>query len=160
MTEDHRAAVRGVADVLIALKDLPEEIRSLKDRITSNLLWVVTEHKPGPKQKIHGVRWRTPAAHLLAEMRDTKTLRHEHVIERRWMIDFLHDHPEAISVALWNYPACIVTVDEHIALGRSTEWGWARYLEAQLEVIDGETGRPLDLMKSDQQLKHLFESMK
>ena len=50
-------------------------------------------------------------------------MRHEHIIERRWMIEFLHLQGEAVRSALWNYPACLVTVPEHTALGQTTEWG-------------------------------------
>jgi hypothetical protein len=159
MTDEHRAAVNGVVQVLEALQALPEETRSLKNRITSNLLWVVTEFKPGTKHKVHGVRWRTPAAHALALTQQTKTVRHEHVIERRWMIDFLHETPHAMARALWNYPACLVTVKEHIALGKTRGWGWARYTEANIKVIDAETGAVMDLSKAQAELRQEYESL-
>lgn len=159
MVEDHRLAIRGVAEVLQALQDIPEEFRFLKDRITSNLLWVVTEYKPGTKHKIEGVRWRTPAAHELVKARDTKLVRHEHVVERKWMVQFLHDNPPALTDALWNYPACLVTRDEHIALGASSHWGWQRYLNAGLEVIDATTEAALSLEEADKLLRRIYEEL-
>lgn len=159
MLDEHRSAIDGVIQIVDALHELPDEIRYLKDRIVSNLLWVVTEFKPGTKHKIHGVRWRTPAAHALVASRDTKTVRHEHVIERRWMIDFLHSHPEVVADALWNYPACLVTVAEHTALGRSDGWGWSRYVDAHLEVIDGATEESIDLVRADRELRSHYASL-
>lgn len=157
MLDEHRAAIEGVAQVFEALHQLPDDVRFLKDRIISNLLWIVTEFKPGAKHKIHGVRWRTPAAHELASRKETKAVRHEHVIERRWMIEFLHEHPESTSDALWNYPACLVTKQEHLLLGKSSGWEWARYVEAGLEVLDGETGRPVDLNEADSPLHDVYQ---
>lgn len=159
MLEEHRAAIKGVAQVFEALQQLPDEVLFLKARIISNLLWVVTEFKPGTKHKIHGVRWRTPSAHELTLRKETKTVRHEHVIERRWMIEFLNAHPEAMEVAIWNYPACLVTTEEHLRLGTSKVWGWARYLKAGLDVVDGETGRKLDLKQADSELRAKYEEL-
>lgn len=159
MLEEHRKAVDGVIQVIDALQDLPDEIRYLKDRIISNLLWVVTEFKPGTKHKIHGVRWRTPDAHALVMARDTKTVRHEHIIERRWMIEFLNLHGGVVGSALWNYPACLVTVPEHTALGQSTQWGWRRYVDAGLQVIDAVTGDEVNLVSADEELREHFLSI-
>lgn len=159
MLEEHRAAIDGVAQVFEALHQLPDEVRFLKSRIISNLLWVVTEFKPGAKHKIHGVRWRTPAAHDIALRKETKGIRHEHIIERRWMIDFLHTHPEATKPAIWNYPACLVTTQEHLRLGATKAWGWRRYIEAGLQVIDGETGTTMDLAQADLELRATYEEL-
>lgn len=159
MTDAHRHAINGVVEVIKALRDLPDEIRYLKDRIISNLLWVVTEFKPGTKHKVNGVRWRTPAAHALVVAGDTKNVRHEHVIERRWMIVFLNEHPDEVKDALWNYPACLVTVDEHMALGKGAGWGWDRYIQARLTVIDAETASNLELSKAHSELRATYERL-
>jgi len=158
MLDAHRQAVDGVAQVLKALQELPDDVRFLKDRIVSNLLWVVTEFKPGAKHKILGVRWRTPAAHDLVQTAETKSVRHEHVVERNWMIQFLHDHPTAIDPALWNYPACLVTTTEHTALGTTSAWGWARYIAADIQVIDATNGRSVDLVAMNTHLRKTYES--
>lgn len=62
MSAAHRQEVDGIAPIIQALAALPEVSRPLHVRVVKDLLWVVTEYRPGYPHKLAGVRWRTPAA--------------------------------------------------------------------------------------------------
>jgi hypothetical protein len=148
MTDAHAAEIGGIVEIIEMLAALPEESRPLHVRVVKSLLWIVTEFRPGFPHKLAGVRWRTPEAHALVLARQPKTVRHEHVIERDWMARVLLDHPGTAADALWQYPCCLVTVEEHARLSRSPSWGWRRYLDAGVDVIDAGSGMaaPIDAM--------------
>lgn len=145
MSPAHRDEVDGIAPIIQALAALPEVSRSLHVRVVKDLLWVVTEYRPGYPHKLAGVRWRTPTAHDLVQTRQTKTVRHEHVVERDWMARKLLEHPEIVAAALWEYPCALVTTAEHDQLSK-TAWGWRRYLDSGTVVIDASTGERADLV--------------
>jgi hypothetical protein len=144
MSDAHRQEVDGIAPIIQALAALPEVSRPLHVRVVKDLLWVVTEFRPGYPHKLAGVRWRTPAAHDFVQTRQTKAVRHEHVVERDWMARKLLEHPGIVAEALWEYPCALVTSGEHDRLSR-TAWGWRRYLDSGTLVIDAATGEPADL---------------
>lgn len=157
MSDEHRAAIEHVVTIVRALAALPAESRQLQVRVVKNLLWIVTEFKPGYTHKILGVRLRTPAAHEAVLARSFSIVRHEHVVERDLMARRLLDLPEQAEALLWNYPACLVTTAEHSALGRTDAWGWGRYVAAGLNVSDAETGEPMALEEMDLGLRQLYE---
>lgn len=64
-----------------------------------------------------------------------KTLRHEHVVPRRLMIQKLMGADPAV---LTEAVACVVTIDEHAQLGDGA--GWERYWTAKIRVWDRATG--------------------
>ena len=86
----------------------------------------------------------------------SKVVRHEHVIERDWMARFLEEHPSAVTEALWEYPACLVTKAEHERLAKS--WGWRRYLEASVRVVDAASGKEVNLDAMDVELRTSYET--
>lgn len=85
---------------------------------------------------------------------------HEHVWPRKGMIDKLlteHQASDAATVRAFleaHGIACIVTVEEHALLGSSAGNGWARYVNAGVEVWDRQEERPLvinpDIEPADQ----------
>jgi hypothetical protein len=160
MSEAHRSEITGIAEIIVMLAELPKESRPLHVRVVKNLLWVVTEYRPGFAHKVAGVRWRTPSAHDLIEARQTKGLRHEHVIERDWMARRLLEMPDTARDALWQYPSCIVTTDEHGRLSASHEWGWDRYRDADIPVIDAGTGRRVDLRRMASDLVQAYRDLR
>lgn len=157
MSDAHQAAIEQVVTIVRALAALPDESRHLQVRVVKNLLWIVTEFKPGPLHKILGVRWRTPAAHQAVLARSFSTVRHEHVVERDLMARRLLDLPQEVELLVANYPACLVTTGEHSALGRTGQWGWRRYIDAHLDVIDAESGELAPLGEMDLRLRSLYD---
>lgn len=53
----------------------------------------------------------------------------------------------------------LVTTQEHLGLGASNAWGWRRYIEAGLEVVDGESGDVLDLTQANAELRATYEEL-
>lgn len=109
-------------------------------------LWKWTEGlgvSPHPKYNIpyisagvlHGES-PTPVNHEHVGTR--KELRQE-LLSRRWSDDELRTFLEQEAVA------CIVTVEEHAALGASKKKGWQRYVDAGIAVWDRGAQRWLDL---------------
>ena len=77
-------------------------------------------------------------------------LAHDHVWQRRALIDKLMTHPDDVLQIVENAIGCTVTREEHQRLtsedrrGQSLE-GWVRYAKAKIEVIDNSTGERLAL---------------
>jgi hypothetical protein len=73
-------------------------------------------------------------------------LQHEHVFERKKMVDSLLERPEKIEEIVERAAGCIVTKTEHALLGRVDPRldGWDRYRAAKIRVINRETGQPLE----------------
>src|SRR4051794_18592382 len=65
---------------------------------------------------------------------------HEHVFPRKWLVPRLLDlephSPEFESFLDENGAACIVTLEEHGALGAARGTGWMRYVSAGVDVYD------------------------
>jgi hypothetical protein len=158
MTDAHRTEIEAIGPIIRALAALPSESRPLHLRVVKDLLWVVTEFRPSFPHKVGGVRWRTPAAHELVLRRESKTIRHEHVVERDWMARVLLDHPEVAHLALWQYPCALVTKDEHDSLAKNA-WGWWRYVDSRTEVVDGENGRAIDVRAMAEALDDAYEEL-
>ena len=76
---------------------------------------------------------------------------HEHVVDRRWIVDALIDRPDRVVTILSNAPACLVTASEHLALGSG--WGWDRYIEGQVRVRDAKTDEEVDLVEAQRHLR-------
>ncbi len=155
MSQDHRATVGAIGPIIGALAALPAEGRPLHVRVVKDLLWVVTEFRPSFPHKLGGVRWRTPDAHELVLKREPKTVRHEHVIERDWMARALLEHADIAAVALWEYPCALVTTSEHAALAKGA-WGWWRYVDSDMPIVDAATGLPVDVREMAQALDESF----
>jgi hypothetical protein len=105
---------------------LPEHVREL----IGTLLWKITE-----ADGKYNTRYKTRGA---IECTDKSQLQHEHVYQRRKMIDLLlNANPEAADDILSEAVGCTVTVLEHNLLSKcDSEYGWDRYRRANLEVFD------------------------
>jgi hypothetical protein len=66
---------------------------------------------------------------------DKKELRHEHVFERKELIQRLLEGEE-IELVLSDAIACMVTKPEHLLLGKIQASGWVRYEKAGIRVYD------------------------
>jgi hypothetical protein len=156
-TEAHEAlthALVAAVQALAALDHDPALLRSL----VNQALWDITQFKESPLHRCGGLRWRTPSGHTAA-CPPWKNLRHEHVVERGWLWRLLRATPEAAPELLWNLPAALVTVEEHLLLpdGRwDAVWGWERYQQAGLAVIDATTGSPADLESMNLTLRSVY----
>jgi hypothetical protein len=84
-------------------------------------------------------RYTTPAA-----LECGAKVRHEHVIPRKAIRLALLQHPRRVEPIMRLATACIVTHEEHLLLG-GLHFGWSRYREAGLTVIDRSTGSAVDL---------------
>ena len=67
-------------------------------------------------------------------------INHEHVFPRKWLVEqLLKIDPFATEFETFldqHGVACVVTVEEHAALGASPGRGWMRYVHAGIEVFD------------------------
>jgi hypothetical protein len=67
-------------------------------------------------------------------------INHEHVFPRRWLVEqLLKIDPFATEFETFldqHGVACVVSVEEHAALGASPGPGWMRYVHAGIEVFD------------------------
>ncbi len=71
---------------------------------------------------------------------------HEHVVTRQFL-SWAALLPEELYEVLLIADACLTTKDEHDALGRvdPSAFGWERYKEAGIEVLETRTFTPVDL---------------
>ena len=67
-------------------------------------------------------------------------LQHEHVHERKELISRLLNG-EAVELVVKDAIACMVTKEEHQALGKSSNLGWQRYKEQGIRVFDAKDQR-------------------
>lgn len=70
---------------------------------------------------------------------DKRKLQHEHIVERKELIQRLLAGEEVESVVA-DAVACIVTKVEHTLLGKTRASGWSRYNEAGIRVYDSMDG--------------------
>jgi hypothetical protein len=105
-------------------------LESHKRELIGVCIWKITE--AGGKWN---VRFRSEKA-----LSNTQNLRHEHVYERKHLIDRLISG-ETVDSVIRDAIACIVTQDEHLALSRQTSSGWNRYRGAEIKVYDLEESR-------------------
>lgn len=76
---------------------------------------------------------------------DEVEIRHEHVVERRWLLARMLEAPARAHHWLALAVGCVVTRAEHEALSVAGGWGWERYVRAEFAVVDCAEGVPLDL---------------
>lgn len=126
--EERLASAITAAEVLVDLDLYPQHKREL----LSICVWKATE-LDGKFNTRFCSRGALEAGH------GTK-LNHEHVIERKQLVDRLLAG-EPVGEVLKEAVACLVTVDEHKTLTRISKEnpdleGWARYEAAGIEVVD------------------------
>ena len=100
-------------------------------------LWKLTEAEAGKYQ----TRFRSvePSA------TNRKVLRHDHVFQRKRMVDDLLEavSPEAVDDILKKAVGCTITKDEHTRLNQFKDLdGWVRYQRAGITVVDAVTDKP------------------
>ncbi len=126
----------------LLLKDeisIESELQWLLEENISNWIWKITE-SPGPKRetKYKGQRyWSGASLDHYQRTRSTKGLRHEHVFERKKLIDEIveaHADEEQIKKIFKKAVACVVLHDEHKKLKSGN--GWQRYKSAKVEKVD------------------------
>ena len=103
-----------------------------KKELLSTCLWKISEADGKDK-----VRYWSSGA-INAEK--AAKLHHEHVVERRELIQRLLSG-EPIGDVIEDVTACMVTPEEHKVLGSSTESGWNRYRECSIGVYDSMENR-------------------
>ena len=138
----HPDADERVRSAVLAIKSiLPLDLYPPHKReLISVCLWKLTEAESRGK---YNLRFQTPAA--LEAPRSEK--QHEHVVERKSIVDALLASPERADEILERAVGCTVTRDEHrrlTNLGRERPdlEGWDRYRAAGIRVLDLKTGRP------------------
>lgn len=85
-------------------------------------------------------------------------MNHEHVVTRKWMISSMISNPDRVTKLLSLAVGCMVTTDEHRHLTEG--WGWERYLNAGVVVMDAQTGTRLDLKRAQNQLFKAMSELK
>ena len=134
-----------LASALVAIRALLSARDRLREdhlkELLSVCLWKVTEAESPHK---HKTRYRSASAIAC----NGKGVQHDHVFERRKLVDEILRHPERSDQIALSAIGCTVTKDEHRALTLqshrdATLDGWSRYHAAGIEVIDLSTGQPL-----------------
>ena len=79
---------------------------------------------------------------------------HEHAVTRRSLVGAMLAHPEECEVLLAtsSETACIVTRKEHDRM-HDDHFGWRRYIEAEIEVVDLSSGELVDLGAQDARVR-------
>ena len=139
--------MRSAANLVKVILQSPDLSKEHRLEFVKLALWKVTEAEWGK----HDLRFRSKAAssmlrdHRSYKWRD-KHLRHDHVFQRKHMVDeLLNASPEAVATILNKAIGCIVTKAEHDNLRQFKNFdGWERYRQAGIVIIDMETGRPFD----------------
>lgn len=157
----HQALVAAMADAVEALAGLDHDV-GLVRHLIDQAIWNVTEFKRSSRQKYGGLRWRSRAAHAAASP-PWRDLRHEHPVERDWLLRLLAATPSAAHTALWNLPAALVTKDEHRLMPSGStwrgSWGWAKYVATGIEIIDAGNGQAVDLQAMNERLRACYEPL-
>ena len=123
--EDRIQSARDAISAIAPLNLYPAH----KKELLSVCIWKITE----ADGKLN-VRYWSEGAISAAK----KELRHEHVFERRELVERLLAG-ESTDTVVSDAIACIVTKQEHNQLGASVKSGWERYLDAGIRVFDTET---------------------
>ena len=138
----HPEADERVRSAVLAIKSiLPLDLYPAHKReLLSVCLWKLTEAESRGK---YNLRFQTPAA--LEAPRSEK--QHEHVVERKSIVDALLASPGETDKILEGAVGCTVTKDEHRRLSalsreRPDLEGWDRYRAAGIRVLDLKTGGP------------------
>lgn len=83
-------------------------------------------------------------------------INHEHVVPRLVLRQMMLRHPHSIGQILVMTVACLVTREEHAKLNQSSGFGWERYLNSSLDVLDMADRSTLDLTQAGAELKLAF----
>ena len=136
---DAKARLKSAITAMRAILQL-SILPAHKRELLSVCLWKVTEASGSKYQ----TRFRSK--------KSLKTLRkewqHEHVYQRRFLVDRLMKNPRSLQSVVTTAVGCVVTKEEHIRLSAASRKnskldGWARYRAARVPVIDTVSGRPL-----------------
>jgi hypothetical protein len=93
-------------------------------------------------------RWKMGIRYRSAEVMGTAVveIRHEHVVERRWLLDQITGAPDRLEDFLQFAVACIVSKEEDVRLRVAVGFGWERYLAAGIDVVDTTDMHPVDVL--------------
>ncbi len=130
--KDHDAIINGAYFAIKSLLALDLDTK-LKRELIDVCIWKITE----VDGKYH-TRYRSEGS---LHITDRSKLHHEHVVERRDLIDALLDNPGSYKSILDTAVGCVVTREEHAlltSLSKKTPslHGWARYKAANIKVYD------------------------
>ena len=101
-----------------------------KKRLIDRCIWYYTE-----ADGKYNLRYRSEAALLVPNVRGQ--VQHEHVFERKELIQRLLVDGESVVSVCKDAVACLVTPEEHRQLGRvKDQSGWNRYQSAEIKVYD------------------------
>jgi len=114
-----------------------------KRELLSVCLWKVTEAE-GPSK--YAIRYRSRGALGAAP----EVLRHEHVLQRRRLVDRMLAEPIRAGEIALEAIGCVVTKEEHdrltaVSRARPDLDGWARYRAAGVQIVDTTTGEEITL---------------
>ncbi len=125
---EHKDRTKRIESAIIAINALLslELYPAHKRELLGVCIWKITE-ADGKKK----VRYWSEGSIT----NENETLQHEHVHERKELISRLLDG-EAVELVVNDAIACMVTKDEHLALGKSSSLGWQRYKEQGIKVFD------------------------
>jgi hypothetical protein len=126
---DRCARIESAEKAIKAIIPL-EILEAHKRELLGVCIWKITE-----AEGKWNVRFRSEKA-----LSNSDDLRHEHVYERKHLIDRLISG-ESVDSVIRDAIACIVTQDEHLVLSRQTSSGWNRYRGAGIKVFDLEESR-------------------
>jgi len=123
---------------LLPLDLYPQHKRQLIDVC----IWKITEVDGKYK-----TRYRSEGS---LHINDLSKLNHEHVVEKKYLIDQLLENPKNFSNILDTAIGCVVTRQEHSILTSLTKQnpslqGWERYKTAEIKVFDLQTKNELEL---------------
>lgn len=105
---------------------------SHKKELLSTCIWKITEANGK-----YSTRFISEKA--LEQIKNKSNIQHEHVFERKYLIEKLLETPSLSEETLNNAIACLVTKDEHKLLtniSKNNLQGWDRYIEANIKVYD------------------------
>jgi hypothetical protein len=134
----HPDAAKRIESAIIAAKAIVrlDLYPAHKRELLSICIWKMTEAAPMSKYQ---TRYRSRATRSASE----SELAHDHVYQRKSLIDAMINEPDSVEQVLRQAVACVVTRPEHDALTRiSREFpnldGWERYERAGIDVVDYE----------------------
>ncbi len=115
--------------------------------ILSIAVWKATEadSKMNPRYRTIGIR----------DGEIGTPVNHEHVVTRKFLVDAMLSAPQMVPEIMKLATGCLVTREEHKLLSKANAWGWGRYIEADLSVIDGKNGSMLVLEKEHRRLRRI-----
>lgn len=118
-----------IADHLLKIDQSEIEISHLRE-LLSVLIWKYTQ-----SEGKYTLRFRSEKA---IQEADPKNLVHEHVVERKKLVDLFLSSRSSAKEIFETAVACVVTKEEHAKLNSLPKEinGWDRYIAANIKVID------------------------